>query len=72
MKLKSLLSQLTQLYYKQWSLKIQTLGIVNVCNMVPKCLSTLMKSMVGLLSDIPFGNILIDSEVWKIREHICT
>lgn len=70
MKLKSLLSQLTQLYYKQWSFKIQTLGIVNISNAIPKC--TLMKLVVGLLSDIPFENMLIDSEFWKIREHICT
>lgn len=72
MKLKSLPSQLTQLYYKQWSFKIQTLGIVNISNMVPKCFSTLMKPVVNMLSDIPFENMLIDSEFLKIREHIWT
>jgi hypothetical protein len=65
MKLKSLLSQLSWLYYKQWNFKIQTLGIVNISKIFPKCLNTLMKHVAGLLSDVLPENILIDSEFWR-------
>ena len=39
--------------------------MVNISKVFPTCLSTLMKRVAGLLSDVLSENILVDSEFWR-------